>query len=305
MAAPRYDASLAVDSRKLDSLKSAASKDPAGQAKEAAKQFEAVFANLLMKSMREAMPKSGFVGGGEGEKMFQGMLDQQRAQAFASKGGLGLAPVIEKQLLKHIQASMPKGAAGQATVAPAEAGSQPASGARFSRAAKYEIVRPDLAKTDAPAKTSTPETFVEKLKTHAAQAAKMIGVPTAFVLGQAALESGWGRREIGADQGVQSHNLFGIKAGANWKGATVDIPTTEYVDGVARTVTAKFRAYGSYAEAFADYAKLITGSSRYSAAANAGDNAQAFAQGLQKGGYATDPRYAEKLAATIARASRA
>jgi flagellar protein FlgJ len=279
------DNGLAADSRRLDSLKSAAGKDPKGQAKEAAKQFEAVFANLLIKSLRESLPKTSLTSGGSAETHFEGMLDQQRAQAMTAGRGLGLAPVIEKQLLRQMSAKSPTEVASEAAA--------PVKSAKA--AAKYEIVS---ASSTGETKTGS---FIDRMKEHATMAAKAIGIPPAFVLGQAALESGWGKREIGADQGVKSHNLFGIKAGASWKGATVEIPTTEYVNGVARKVTEKFRAYDSYADAFADYAKLISGSRRYTEAAKAGGDAVAFAQGLQKGGYATDPRYAEKLASVIQR----
>ncbi|APV51388.1 flagellar rod assembly protein/muramidase FlgJ [Betaproteobacteria bacterium GR16-43] len=284
--ATRLDNGLAADSRRLDSLKSAAGKDPKGQAKEAAKQFEAVFANLLIKSLRESLPKTSLTGGGNAETHFEGMLDQQRAQAMTSGRGLGLAPVIEKQLLRQMSAKSPADVASEAAT--------PVKSAKA--AAKYEV-----ASLGATGETKSTGSFIDRMKEHATTAAKAIGVPPAFVLGQAALESGWGKREVGADQGVKSHNLFGIKAGANWKGATVEIPTTEYVNGVARKVTEKFRAYDSYADAFADYAKLISGSKRYTEAAKAGGDAVAFAQGLQKGGYATDPRYAEKLASVIQR----
>ena len=53
----------------------------------------------------------------------------------------------------------------------------------------------------------------------AAQAAeRATGVPAAFIVGQAALESGWGRKELVHPDGSTAHNLFGIKAGASWKG---------------------------------------------------------------------------------------
>jgi flagellar protein FlgJ len=119
------------------------------------------------------------------------------------------------------------------------------------------------------------------------------------VLGQAAHESGWGTREIRMADGSSSHNLFGIKAGPGWSGATADVTTTEYVNGEPRKLTARFRAYASYDEAFKDYARLLKDSPRYQAALAGGSDAAAFAQGLQRGGYATDPAYAEKLTRVI------
>ena len=121
------------------------------------------------------------------------------------------------------------------------------------------------------------------------------------MVAQAALESGWGRREIRNPDGSQSHNIFGIKAGANWKGKTTDVVTTEYVNGVAQRRIERFRAYDSYADAFADYARTLTGSARYRDVVASAADANSFAQGLQKAGYATDPLYAQKLSRVIAR----
>ena len=140
--------------------------------------------------------------------------------------------------------------------------------------------------------------FVQQ-HTRSAQAAEAAtGIPAAFMVAQAAHESGWGRREILHADGTPSHNLFGIKAGAGWNGPVAEITTTEYIGGVARKVTAKFRAYASYAESFADYARLMTNSPRYAAVTQA-DTPREFAQGLQRAGYATDPAYADKLTAVI------
>jgi flagellar protein FlgJ len=118
------------------------------------------------------------------------------------------------------------------------------------------------------------------------------------MVAQAAHESGWGKHEIRNADGSSSHNLFGIKAGANWKGATTTITTTEVVDGEARKVQAKFRAYGSYDESFRDYAQLMKDNPRYAQVMNS-TTADGFAKGLQRAGYATDPAYADKLTRVI------
>jgi flagellar protein FlgJ len=122
------------------------------------------------------------------------------------------------------------------------------------------------------------------------------------MLGQAALESGWGRREIRSADGTTSHNLFGIKAGRNWTGPTVETLTTEFVNGTPRKVVEKFRAYASYADSFRDYAKLIGNTPRYAEAARSGGDANVFANRVQAAGYATDPNYAGKLARVIQQA---
>jgi flagellar protein FlgJ len=141
--------------------------------------------------------------------------------------------------------------------------------------------------------------FFDRMKSHAAEAAEAVGIPAKFMLGQAALESGWGRREIRYPDGTPSHNLFGIKAGANWSGPSVNVVTTEYINGVPRQQVEKFRAYSSYAESFKDYAALMTKNPRYAAVATNSTTVEGFAGSLQRAGYATDPRYAEKLSRTI------
>ncbi|MBC7857751.1 MAG: flagellar assembly peptidoglycan hydrolase FlgJ, partial [Burkholderiaceae bacterium] len=125
------------------------------------------------------------------------------------------------------------------------------------------------------------------------------GIPAKFMLGQAALESGWGRHEARGRDGGASRNLFGIKAGGDWKGRVVESVTTEYVNGVPRTKVEKFRAYDSYADSFKDYARLLTNNKRYEKVLASGGDASSFAHGLQKAGYATDPQYAAKLTRII------
>ncbi|MGH8808757.1 MAG: flagellar assembly peptidoglycan hydrolase FlgJ, partial [Noviherbaspirillum sp.] len=143
------------------------------------------------------------------------------------------------------------------------------------------------------------QAFQDRLQAHAEEASRSTGIPSKFMLGQAALESGWGKREILMADGSTSHNLFGIKAGPGWKGKTVEAVTTEYVDGVAQKRAEKFRAYDSYADSFRDYARLLRSNPRYeSVLANATD-VNGFAQGLQRAGYATDPNYAAKLTRII------
>lgn len=125
------------------------------------------------------------------------------------------------------------------------------------------------------------------------------GIPSAFILSQAAHETGWGGKQIKNADGTPSHNLFGIKAGAGWKGAVTEVTTTEYVDGKPQKVKAKFRAYASAEESFRDYAKLMKDSPRYSKVVAQGGSAQGFAVNLQRAGYATDPAYADKLGRVI------
>jgi flagellar protein FlgJ len=233
--------------------------------------------------------------------MYTSMLDQQMAQSLSARG-IGLADVMLRQLRRTQQADA---GSTSATVTSATPGALPA---KDTAAAATSPVREQFLPVptelppvsgDAQASNSSGNSgassdFLSRMKAHAMQAANATGIPAQFLLGQAALESGWGKREIRAADGSPSYNVFGIKAGANWKGATVDVMTTEYTAGVPRKTVQKFRAYASYAEAFQNYASLMQGNPRYAAVLKQSDGAS-FAQGLQRAGYATDPRYAEKL----------
>ncbi len=263
-------ASLATDTRSLEALKFSAGKDPKAAVKEAAKQFEALFMQQLMKSMRDASMSSGMLDN-EGSKLGTEMLDTQFATKMTGLPG-GLADIIAKQLERQMS------------------GAQPAI--------------PDAAALSAAplnGRKGTPgqAEFVGRHSDAARAAEAETGIPAAFMIAQAAHESGWGRREIRNADGSPSNNLFGIKAGPSWKGAVAEVTTTEYIDGQPRKVTAKFRAYASAAESFADYARLMKTSPRYTGVLANATSAEGFAQGLQKAGYATDPAYADKLARTI------
>jgi flagellar protein FlgJ len=151
------------------------------------------------------------------------------------------------------------------------------------------------------AKPPEQQAFLDSIAPWARQAAQQLGVAPELVQAHAALESGWGQRPLRVDGGASSHNLFGIKAGARWEGATGDSTTTEYVNGAALTTRERFRAYPDAASAFQDYARVLLDNPRYRSALNTGNDAQAFAQGLARGGYATDPNYATKLARIAAK----
>jgi flagellar protein FlgJ len=253
-----------------------AKNDPEQALKGAAQQFEAVFLNTLLKSMRDATPQDG-VTDSEQTRAYTSMLDQQLAQTLSSKG-TGLADVMLKQLQRNRMSS--------GTVQPATPADPAAETPQLAPNTKPGKLKPEAVRTG--------EEFLQRMKVHAEEASKATGIPARFLLGQAALESGWGKREIRAADGSQSFNVFGIKAGRNWNGPTVSVMTTEYVDGAPRKVMQKFRAYESYAAAFKDYASLMQGSQRYAAVLKQTDSA-GFAYGLQRAGYATDPLYGQKL----------
>jgi peptidoglycan hydrolase FlgJ len=275
-------ASLALDPRGLERLKADAGAAPDKAVRDAAKQFEVLFVNMLLKSMREAAPQNGPLDTDQ-TRMYTSMLDQQLSQTLAGRG-LGLADVMARQLTRGSATAASEAAAP--TTAPPAAKESPAA-AESTPAAPY-IGRNARARR-----------FVDKMWPHAVQASRETGIPPQFILGQAALESGWGAREIKGVDGRPTHNLFGIKAGRSWKGQTSNTSTSEFADGVKQRVVEKFRAYDSYADAFRDYAKLLKNNPRYAQVLESGQDAAAFARGLQKAGYATDPAYASKLTRVI------
>lgn len=260
---------LASDSKSIDALRASAGRDPKAAIRETAKQFEAVFMQQLMKSMREATASTGMLDNA-GSKLGTEMLDTQLAGQMTGLPG-GLADLIARQLERQM------------------GGSQIAAG-----------LRPPVA--DAPAATgpisARQAAFVQQHASAARAEQERSGIPAAFMVAQAAHETGWGQRQILHSDGSASNNLFGIKAGASWNGKVAEIVTTEYVDGQPRKVTARFRAYDSPEASFRDYARLIKESPRYQQVAEAA-SAEGFAQALQRAGYATDPAYADKLTRTI------
>jgi flagellar protein FlgJ len=282
---------LSVDARSLDTLRSRAATDPRGAVKEASKQFETLFMNELMKSMRATtMADDDAEGNLSGRNLSTSMLDGQFAQQLSGRLG-GLSEAIQKQLERQMGlAPGPIPTTGSANNTPAPL------------AAKPQAVR---------APQTAAAGFVQQHSAAAQIAERETGIPASFMVSQAALETGWGRKEIRHADGSPSFNLFGIKAGAGWRGPVAEVTTTEYINGRPQKVTAKFRAYGSYAESFADYARLMKSSPRYAAAtqavaaqsrtaaAGSATHAASFAQGLQKAGYATDPAYADKLTRVI------
>ena len=158
----------------------------------------------------------------------------------------------------------------------------------------YSPAQPNVANLSGPQAE-----FVRKVWPHALLAERSTGVPAAFIVGQAALESGWGRHEIRNANGTGSFNLFGIKAGGAWKGDAASASTTEYVGGQATRRVERFRAYGSYGEAFQDWAGMMARNPRYSRVIQSGGSVQAFAANMQRAGYATDPAYGSKLEKVI------
>jgi flagellar protein FlgJ len=308
---------FALDVKDMGSLRQSAKAGSPEALKTAATQFEAMFVNMMMKSMRDATPQDGMMDSQQ-TKMFTTMLDQQTSQNIAKKG-IGLSDMLIRQLSKTAdkQALAIGGEAGDSASGVnggSFAGAASLMDAKLQRAiaaaggpgavGSVDDNSAVVATTAGTTKSTQPthvRNFQEKLGAHAEEASRTTGIPAKFMLGQAALESGWGKREIKGRDGTNSHNLFGIKAGGDWKGKVVEATTTEYVNGKAQTRVERFRAYDSYSDSFKDYGKLLASNPRYEKVLASAGDASSFAQGLQKAGYATDPHYASKLTSIIKR----
>lgn len=278
---------LAVDIRSLNALKFDAGASGSDQTtREVAKQFESLFMRELIKSMRDATMKSGLMEG-EQANLGQDMLDQQLSISMSGMQG-GLSEAIARQLSRQMGGADTNFSVPSTLSLPQ---------AQF-RAAAPTTQTPADATTQAP---KGRDGFVQHLNSTAERVAQESGIPASFMLGQAGHETGWGKSEIRHKDGSNSFNLFGIKATKAWTGKVAEITTTEYINGKAQKVTAKFRAYDSYEDSFRDYARLIKESPRYEKAESVAQSgsAMAYASALQKAGYATDPEYARKLSGAI------
>ncbi len=249
-----YDATQFADLRRL-----AGNNDPAAL-REVAGQFEALFLQTMLKSMRDASIGDPIFGESDQFEMYQGMLDQQIALEMSSGKGIGLADMLVRQL-------------GGDT-----AGAHPNS--------------PALGRT---AIWDSPESFAHDVWPHAERVAGELGIAPEAVLAQAALETGWGRHVMASPDGTSSYNLFGIKVGEEWTGEVVAQRTLEYDGDVPQQEFARFRAYANVATTFDDYSQLLRDNPRYSNVGGQQDDIRAFGEALQASGYATDPNYARKI----------
>jgi flagellar protein FlgJ len=236
-----------------------------------AEQVEALFLQMMLKSMRDASMGDELDSNEMG--MYQDMFDKQVALTISQHQDLGIGAILKRQLSNKIAPAAPKTASGGS-----------AAGAV-----------PGAAPGGAQVPAQTPAEFVDQVMPAIRRAAGALGVNPLGLLAQAALETGWGQRMPRTAQGSPSLNLFGIKAGEEWTGARATADTLEFSNGVATPRRTAFRAYGSIEESVSDFAKLLKNSPRYRDALAAGGDAQAYIERIGKSGYATDPEYANKL----------
>ncbi|OWV30339.1 flagellar assembly peptidoglycan hydrolase FlgJ [Halomonas campaniensis] len=324
MSASDMSSQFALDMNGFQRLQHTARVDPESGVNGAAQQFEALFIQMMMKSMRDATPSSQLMNSSATDT-YQSMLDQQWSQVMASRG-MGLADVLVEQLerqgaiskaqpnadqeLQALIAGIPRGAPrvlDDSYAANADTNGTTNTQGNGQFLAELEAIRQGAKRGAVDEPTLTQQVqhgsghvsqFMQTLAAPAQAASATTGVPAELILAQAALETGWGRHEITTRNGNNSHNLFGIKAGSHWKGETTDIVTHEYINGRRTQVVDTFRVYDSFEHAFTDYASLIGNNPRYASVVQA-PTAEQAARELQRGGYATDPRYADKLVAVM------
>lgn len=270
-----------LDPQGLTGLKRAAREgQPSGETlREVARQFEALFMNMMLKSMRDASFGDELFGGEQGN-FYRDMYDQQLAQMLASQKGMGLADVLVRQL------------GGD------RAG---ASDPRVSGALSLDRLRGYLG-AEAPANATdkgTPADFVRQLWPHAERAGRALGVVPEAIVSIAALETGWGNSMIRHPDGRSANNLFGIKAGDSWQGGQVSAVTREVINGASVRRRENFRAYDSIGASVDDFAAFLRSNPRYREALDKGADARGFVETLARNGYATDPAYARKLGSIL------
>ncbi len=284
---------LALNPQGLDALRLQARQEGGKESvRAAAQQFESYFTQMMLQAMRKTLSEDGPFDSQE-TKAFGDMFDQQVAQSISRSKGIGLADMLEAQIRQSLDKTpgihpQPRPYDIPMTHRPGVTGAS------------------DSAVAVTPAQATTADglhsgNFVKTLWPHAAEAARAMGVSPHVILAQAALETGWGKHTLKAADGSSSNNLFNIKAGEGWQGKTVSREVTEFYNGRQVKSTETFRAYDTPAEAFADYAKLMTENPRYSGALN--QDAEGFVRGLKQGGYATDPAYGDKLRRVISSAA--
>ncbi|MBU2704568.1 flagellar assembly peptidoglycan hydrolase FlgJ [Zooshikella marina] len=311
----------------LGKIKAQANKNPHQTLTEAAKQFESLFLNMMLKNMRKAndMIAEGNYLNSREEKFFRDMLDSQLAIEMAQSKGIGLADQIIKQMKPLLQAQTDSDAVSELpeekrldTINNAEIINSSNTSREDNPAVKSQksedvvsgsqALNSILGKEESVEKAAisakpisipeifdSPATFIKSLYPIAEKVASAVGIDPRFMLAQAALETGWGKHMIRQADGSNSHNLFGIKAHKRWQGDKANIATTEFRQGVAVRERADFRAYDSYEASMQDYVDFLQQNPRYKQALSVKQNPEQFLLELQKAGYATDPRYAKKI----------
>ncbi|MBL4742752.1 MAG: flagellar assembly peptidoglycan hydrolase FlgJ [Idiomarina sp.] len=294
-----------LDNHSLDALRKEAFGDNQEAAlREAAKQFEAIFLNMVLGSMRKANDvfAEGNMLNSRYGNMYRDMYDQQLTSELSSQGSLGLADMMVKQLSgkADLNRSERYGAnLGEARVASKNKVSDQGG---IDAGLYYGATRVNTAKlSDGEARFNSPQDFIDAVRPHAEKVAAEHGLNADVLVAQAALETGWGQRMIPGRHGGSSNNLFNIKADQRWSGDKSHVATLEFDGEVAKKERAAFRSYQNVEQSLQDYVEFIKGHPRYQQALQVADDPKQYAQQLQQAGYATDPQYADKIQAVMNR----
>ncbi|MGB5717366.1 MAG: flagellar assembly peptidoglycan hydrolase FlgJ [Gammaproteobacteria bacterium] len=319
-------AAVYTDFQGLMRLKAEAGKQTPDAIQETARQFEALFVQTMLKAMRDASPGEG-MGESNQTDFYRDMYDQQMALHMVKGRGLGIADMLVSRLggkvsEKETPAEPLAAAAAETNNARPVVDGTPARPFMLEPSARpivpLESTGPvralvnlqgvgreagsrELAAADW--RPQTPEEFIRDLMPHASKGAAELGVKPGVLIAQAALETGWGQKVIRHADGRSSFNLFGIKADAGWSGDKVSVATLEYENGIAEKRRAAFRSYDSLEGAVAGYVDFLRSNPRYQGVLQQVADPDAYLEGLEAAGYATDPEYAGKIRAIMNRDS--
>jgi len=272
------------DFESMSGLRQKAAKDPHATLRQVAKHFESLYMNMMLKSMRQAsMGDPIFDSNSSG--VYRDMFDSQIALQMSQQNGMGIADMLVKQLQGGLGTPVPD---KQNPAALSDTFDQKDASSVVGEV-KTSINKPD------PVSFSSHAEFVDTLMPYAEQAAEELDVAPQVLIAQAALETGWGQHVQKLPNGKSSYNLFNIKADSRWNGDSLKVKTLEYRDGVAKQENASFRSYSSYQESFRDYVEFIQNNPRYEKALDTVADPEGYMQELQQAGYATDPKYADKV----------
>ena len=274
----------------LAEMKTLAKQDPQKALEQVARQFEGVFLQMMLKSMRDASFGDPLFDN-DNSDLYRDMFDKQISLNMSEQKGVGLAEALVRQMRSFVPA------AAAVNDMPSETAIKPLGAANSAQVLPLKPLQRQAVAAPrqvAPAQFHSPQAFVQHMWPHAQQAANELGVDPGILIAQAALETGWGKAINRDANGQSSHNLFNIKADSRWDGPAVAVNTLEYKDGIAKREVANFRRYKSFAESFNDYVKFLKTSERYQDALASNDS-NTFVKELHAAGYATDPHYADKI----------
>jgi flagellar protein FlgJ len=259
-----------------------------------AQQIDALFLQMMLKSMRDASADQGDPNSNE-MSMYQDMFDKQIALTLSQRQDLGLGSLLMRQSAPGTPAAVPTTTAAPAAAVPAAAAPTPAAPATSSAASAASLAPAELTAQAAVVTTEDAGEFVDQILPTIREAATALGLSPLAMLAQAVLETGWGKRMARTADGSPSLNMFGIKADGNWGGARATANTVEFSGGVAVQRRAAFRAYASISDSVSDFANLLQSAPRYRNTLASGNSPQAYVASIRNSGYATDPDYANKL----------